>query len=337
MLAIVVAGVLAMPGLGPVAAPAAAADEADPVRILLFGDSITQGSTGDWTWRYRLWRDLTDAGISVDFVGPRRDLLTYTPPAFGSLHYKDPAFDIDHAAAWGKRLTGKGFSVSDVTETYQPDVVVGLIGFNDLRYGVTPTALGEKWRAEIALSRDAAPGVDVLLVPLPHIGVVGVRAYNDELAVVAAEMDSPDQRVVLAPRADFGSLDVYDWVHPSASGERKLAAVVEDGLAVLGVSGGARMLELQDPVLAERWAPSPTAGAIGTEITVRWPAVDYASSQRVRVADLTTGVVRTVRGVLGTSYVMTGEPGHAYRFRLYPVKGYLPTGAVSTAARVTIN
>ena len=50
------------------AAPSAAEE---PVRILLLGDSITQGSEGDWTWRYRLWKHLTGAGVDADLVGYR--------------------------------------------------------------------------------------------------------------------------------------------------------------------------------------------------------------------------------------------------------------------------
>ena len=55
--------------------PLAAADATQPVRILLLGDSVTQGSIGDWTWRYRLWQHFADAGVAVDFVGPESDLL----------------------------------------------------------------------------------------------------------------------------------------------------------------------------------------------------------------------------------------------------------------------
>ena len=44
------------------------------MRILIVGDSMTQGSAGDWTWRYGLWKHLDDADVDVDFVGPNDDL-----------------------------------------------------------------------------------------------------------------------------------------------------------------------------------------------------------------------------------------------------------------------
>jgi hypothetical protein len=49
---VVLAGVL----LTAVPARAAAA-----TRVLIVGDSITQGSAGDFTWRYRLWKHLAAA------------------------------------------------------------------------------------------------------------------------------------------------------------------------------------------------------------------------------------------------------------------------------------
>ena len=51
------------------AAPAHAA--AEPVRILIAGDSITQGYAGDYTWRYFLDHSLREAGTDFDFVGTR--------------------------------------------------------------------------------------------------------------------------------------------------------------------------------------------------------------------------------------------------------------------------
>ena len=47
----------------------------DPVRIMIIGDSVAQGSSGDWTWRYRLWQTLTSSGVPFDLVGPHDDLF----------------------------------------------------------------------------------------------------------------------------------------------------------------------------------------------------------------------------------------------------------------------
>src|SRR5699024_7011450 len=78
--------------LAPSAMPAATAAPPDPVRIMIIGDSVAQGSIGDWTWRYRLWQTLKSADESFDFVGPRSDVYDLETYEFGSHTYADPDF-----------------------------------------------------------------------------------------------------------------------------------------------------------------------------------------------------------------------------------------------------
>ena len=40
------------------------------IKVMIVGDSISQGHEGDWTWRYRLWQWFQSEGVAVDFVGP---------------------------------------------------------------------------------------------------------------------------------------------------------------------------------------------------------------------------------------------------------------------------
>lgn len=99
-----------------------------PVRILVVGDSVTQGSAGDWTWRYRLWRHLqATSAVPVDLVGPRDDLYDHRARTSGNHDYVDPAFDTQHAARWGTNLAVADVPIHQLVETYQPDVVVALL------------------------------------------------------------------------------------------------------------------------------------------------------------------------------------------------------------------
>jgi hypothetical protein len=46
---------------------------ADKIRLMIVGDSISQGMEGDWTWRYRLWewlRSQPTGAVDFEFVGP---------------------------------------------------------------------------------------------------------------------------------------------------------------------------------------------------------------------------------------------------------------------------
>src|SRR3954453_9994943 len=66
------------------------------IRILLEGDSLTQGFNGDFTWRYRFDKELVRQGVSANLVGTRHG--PYVRAGFSSSQYADPHFDSDHFA-----------------------------------------------------------------------------------------------------------------------------------------------------------------------------------------------------------------------------------------------
>ena len=208
-------------------------------KVLLFGDSITHGKDGDWTWRYRLWRQLQDAGErDIDFVGPADDLYS------GSSGYQDPLFDRDHASRWGTTLSEPAYSPRTLGRVYVPDVAVVELGVNDLRHGATPTEVEGSMRQTVAELREAAPGIDVIVVHVPVVTVDGALELNRRYDELASELDTEDERVVVA-RADDGFVpdptvpdsDSYDGLHPSASGELKIATSVAGALVELGIGG----------------------------------------------------------------------------------------------------
>ena len=55
--------------------PRGGAWDQSQVRVMLAGDSMTQGAGGDLTWRFHLWNHLDPHVGDVEFVGP------YTDPA----------------------------------------------------------------------------------------------------------------------------------------------------------------------------------------------------------------------------------------------------------------
>lgn len=311
-------------------------DPAEPVRIMLYGDSTTHGTTGDWTWRYRLWQTLTAEGTSFDLVGPRDDIPVYTTLELGGHSYRDPAFDDDHAARYGMRFSNGEYQLPDLASAHRPDVVVALIGGNDLVVQISPDVLEAKWRKDIARVRAANRDVDLVLVPLPQTWIPGVTEYNDRLADIAAGMDTARSRVVLADLAVFNAhADTYDYAHFTAAGERKIASVVTAALHRIGVGSGAT--HFSDPAVGMTgWAPTPHATAEGTSVMISWEPVTYASTQSIYVRNLTTGRTGVVHGVKGSTTTLPGEPGHRYRIWLAPAKGYVALGTWSTPVDVTV-
>ena len=319
-------------GLG---SPAAADDVPPTPRIMIYGDSLSHGSSGDWTWRYRLWQTLVLQSVSFDFVGPRSDVVNYVTRKSGGWAYRQPYFDRNHAALWGTRFIGGYYQIDALTPTYQPDVIVGLIGLNDLVDGVSVEKLMEHWRAQIAAARTTKPGIAFVLVPVPHTWYTAVTAYNEALRSLAAELDTPQARVLVASTPQFSKwTDTYDFFHPTASGERKIAASVAAALNVLGIGNG--NLYTKDNPSAGPWAPALTATVDGSTIRMSWPSVAYASSENIQIVDAATVRRTYLNMVTGTSATFTGAPGGKYFIRLAPVKGYLPLGTYSSYVYVAI-
>lgn len=220
--------------------PGEEAPAAEPVRIALLGDSVTQGSAGDATWRYYLDYQLRLAGEEHDLVGYRNDLYDLATRRFGSQEYADPAFDTDHAARWGMRLDDMDVSTQTLVSTTRPDVLVEMLGINDLRGGVDPAVVLTEMRTLVADARAAQPGIDVVLVRLPHWWVPEFAAFNDGLVQLAAELDTPEARVVVAD-ADTGfdrARDTSDLLHPNDLGQRRIGDAVARALAGIGVGDG---------------------------------------------------------------------------------------------------
>jgi len=308
-----------------VPAPVPAVTAAEPVRILLVGDSVTQGSAGDWTWRYRLWQHLASTSAEpVDLVGPRDDLYDRRTRLGGNHDYVDPAFDPEHAARWGASLAVADVPVQQLVETYHPDVVVAFLGINDLAVGATPTQVRQGLENLVLEARTADPAIDVVLAELVQSWVPGVIEVNEQLHQVVAAVDDPGARVVPAETADgFGRrYDTYDGQHPSARGEVLIAAAVADSLAGLGI-GQPAARPLADVPDGPRIPVALSATWRYGKVRLSWTASPGADGYRVLFRR--PGVSRHWRLTGDTAkrrWVLPGlRPGERVQFGVLPRKG----------------
>jgi lysophospholipase L1-like esterase len=302
----------------------------EPVRILIVGDSMTQGSSGDWTWRYRLWQHLTEHHVSFDFVGPRDDLWDNVSGSFGSQAYVDPAFDRDHAARWGRSMalveTGQGdLPVGEMVQDYQPDVVVEMLGVNDLQFlGESPQDLEGVLRQFIADARSADPHVDLVLGRLPQPWIDKVPAFNARVDAVAAELSTADSRIVSA-QSDAGLIrteDTWETFHPNARGDVKIAAGVADALSSLGIGPPADR-PLPEVPRGPRIRPVLTATSTVRALHLMWQRSPGAQESEVFVRDVTTGEAwhQVAAHLTGTTYDATGLPAwHSFQLQVVPTK-----------------
>lgn len=297
-----------------------------PTRILLVGDSVTHGSSGDWTWRYRLWKHLAASGADVDLVGPRNDLLDLATATFGSQEYVDPDFDRDHAARWGMRLAGMQPPVGELVRTHRPDVVVELLGINDLVWGrAGPSEVEDRMSELVADARAADPGVDVVLGGLPQTWFEGVSELNSRLADLAERLDTDSSRVVTAATGEgfIEGVDTYDAAHPSATGEVKVAAGVADALTGLGI-GSPYPRPLPQVANGPRKPALLTVQPGDGSAYLSWRSPAGASAAFIWIRDRSVGEPWTRLPLPITDDTWTAGGlvnGHDYEFRLQSAKG----------------
>ncbi|AJR18367.1 hypothetical protein KR76_11780 [Pimelobacter simplex] len=308
------------------------------MRILILGDSVSQGSSGDWTWRYRLWRRLVDAGVAFDLVGPRDDLWDLRADAPGAMSYADPDFDRDHAARWGMFAGMPDVPVASLVTTYQPDVVVVMLGINDLIWtDQAPAEVAARVGDLVAAARSARPDVDVVLSEVTQHWFPDAPELNAQLALLAQAATTASSRVVLAAAAAGYDVDrdTWDTSHPNARGEVRIATAVAAALHELGI-GPAATLPATMPPVGPRFPATFSGTLAGAEGRLAWTSGPGATHQLLWRRDVTTGAPWTRSPVPlprdGTLVVPGLRRHHRYDFRLQPVKGDdLPGGDVYSA------
>lgn len=327
-----------------VAAPSGASTAAsDPTRVLVVGDSVAQGSAGDWTWRYRLWEHLVDVGADVDLVGPRTDVYDNVTSTFGAETYADSHFDRDHAARWGMTLAFPDDPLADLVATYGPDVVVETRGLNDFVFlHVAPEDAVALVEREIVAAREVDPEVDVVLALLPQTWYDrategSITAFNAMLTQLATSLDSPAARVVAAASGSgfVENLDTWDPAHLSARGEVRFAAAVADALAQLGV--GAAYPRPLGTVVNGHWASARVSASAGDgTVALSWVSGPGVAYEWVWQRDLTAREpwIRLPVAQASGSWTASGlVNGHVYAYRLQAAKGVIVAADYSAEVR----
>ncbi|OIW28615.1 SGNH hydrolase, partial [Coniochaeta ligniaria NRRL 30616] len=230
------------------------------LKLLIVGDSITQGAEGDYSWRYRLWEWLRDSPDSpnVVFVGPYSG--TFPPPdaplpprpqpttpgletrAWGGYARDvDPAFlsgpGKAHFAHWGRQVAQFRWFIGDVVREYQPDYVLVALGFNDLAWISGPYGTIASMRSLIDNARSAKGDVGFAVANVPQRAAAVGRddlpartdEYNGLLEGVVGELTREESPVHLVKLREAYSCEVsgcpasHDGLHPNALGEFQIA------------------------------------------------------------------------------------------------------------------
>ncbi|MGH9464488.1 MAG: SGNH/GDSL hydrolase family protein [Thermoanaerobaculia bacterium] len=190
------------------------------VRIMALGDSITEGSTVESSYRFWLAQGLAASGVEFDFVGSLRGARSGPVPA---------GFDADHEGHWGWRADEVSRELSAWARAAPPDLALVHLGHNDLFQGESVETTIEDLRGIVGALREANERISVLLaaiVPSTYPSLSGVPALNHGIAELAAELDRPAARVLVVDLASPFDPVVHtlDGAHPNVEGARQMAA-----------------------------------------------------------------------------------------------------------------
>ncbi|MBZ3900067.1 GDSL-type esterase/lipase family protein [Streptomyces griseiscabiei] len=208
--------------LGTALAPSAtAAPAAAPVRIMPLGDSIT-GSPG--CWRAVLWNRLQNTGYrNIDFVGTLKQQGC------------PQALDGDNEGHGGELVTNvanQKLLPGRLAATH-PDIVVMHFGTNDVWSSISPDTILAAYTKLVQQMRASNPDMKILvaqLIPMNPSGCADcgrrVVALNTRIPGWARATSTSRSPVTVVDQwTGFNtSSDTYDGVHPSASGNEKIAA-----------------------------------------------------------------------------------------------------------------
>lgn len=273
---------------GPVSVPGPPDGE---LRIMLVGSSITQGTSGDHTWRYHLWSHLSDQEVDFDLVGPHDDLYSLEDEESGDHSYAEPDFDTDHAARWGATAQDLSDDIAQVAAEYEPHYVLLLAGTEDILAGGGADHALDGIAEIVSTVRVVIDDARFVVGELPAVeGTEDDDRANDEigqfnmgLVDLAGQLASETSPMVVAQVAeDYDpTRDNRDATNPNVQGEHRIAAAFADALATpLGV-GEEYPRPLPDLAAEQLDAPEPDYKETGDGLLITWDDVPGATDYQV--------------------------------------------------------
>jgi fibronectin type 3 domain-containing protein len=330
-------------------APVAGQPSGGSPRLMVVGDSISQGSSGDYTWRYRLYEHLVANGLTPQMVGPYNWLFNNVTSVQGDCTYADPVFETAHDAVWGRMLADEMATIQAEVGASQPDYLLVLIGINDLAFGRTDVPGTEaNLKTFVANARAANPNLRIVLGDLlPKLAMTSTLAsavtqYNTDLPTIASQLSTASSPVVVVDDASAidPSADLWDGTHPNANGEVKIAAGFANALASDFGLGSAYPTPYPTLPIGPQVAPQLSVTPGNGQAVLSWTLSPGANLYYVWQQDVTSGqqsFTELPYGLPPSSDPWTASllaPGGNYQYKLQAFKGF-DGGAFSNVVTVT--
>ncbi|PTB46522.1 hypothetical protein M441DRAFT_126012 [Trichoderma asperellum CBS 433.97] len=237
------------------------------LRVMIVGDSMTQGQQGDYTWRYRIWQWFQENGIAAKFVGPYSGTVppeSASPPSPPPLYGTNAsttqvgtnggyAKDVDsgflsnsnHFSVWGRAAAVDKGLIAGVLQQNPADLMLLMLGFNDMGWFYSDAAgTIDSIGTLIANARSVNPNLKFAVANVPQRSFIGGRqdlvdktnTFNSLLPGAISQWStaqSPIHLVKLQENYDCepgGCPAGYDGLHPNAWGEYLIAQAFSETL-----------------------------------------------------------------------------------------------------------
>jgi len=197
----------------------------DPVKIILIGDSITEGSHSSSSYRRYLDGMLRRSGHLIDFVGSRKKHND------GETEPDNYEYDVDHEGHWGKDSRWLAKNMPSLLADDTADVAVIHLGTEDIVSGSgTAEEIVENIEKIIETLRSKNETMKIVLSQIiPAKGKAAEVALLNRKIAEFIESHSTDQSPIsmvdqhsgFHPTSDLAS----DGVLPNAEGAKKMASI----------------------------------------------------------------------------------------------------------------
>ncbi len=198
---------------------------ANPTRIMPLGDSITDGYNIPGGYRIELWKKFVANNLNINFVGS----LFNGPAELGDPH---------HEGHSGWRIDEITAKVNDWLGTYQPKIILLLIGTNDIEQNFDVPNAPNRLSALVDQIFSRIPDATILVASIPPINDPKlnpqVNTYNATIQGMVNQKISQGKKAVFVDVYSVITFkDIPDTVHPTLEGYNKIAQAWFDKLLPL--------------------------------------------------------------------------------------------------------
>ena len=236
-----------------------------PVRIMCVGDSITMGAFVTGGYRKPLREMLTAGGYSITYVGKEDDGEPANKTGFSDgmenpNHEGYGNFTVEEILTGGTEQGHTAPPIAKTLATYQPDVILMMLGTNDVLQHHQLDATLDSLRKLIETVFNADDHATLVLAqntPLAGEGDAIIVTYNAQVARLVTDEQTQGRKIVLVnmhPVIDVAN-DLHDGIHPTQKGYNKVAAAWYEALT--GEKSAAAGNLDSAPASAATSAPAP--------------------------------------------------------------------------------